>query len=422
MMANKRWHETYWSMTVHSDSKGYYAYLPAVFIYQDLSFSFIKYYEGRYYEPAHYSYFTYYTGKGIVNKYWLGTSLVQIPFFFMGHLATRLSGFEPDGYSFWYLFFYSLGSIFWLNVALVYLFRLLISHINIHPLIAFSSALMICMGTNLFYYSTLEGSMSHVFSFCFINMFLFYSFQWFKQKEKTDLFKISFCLAIIFLIRPTNLIVLLALPFTASSLRSFLDGLGTIFLRPLVLITALFVFIIPASLQFLVYYLQTGSPVVYSYATEKFIFTRPEIFNWLFSYRKGLFVYTPITLISLTGIYYYFRKNSYQTLMLLIFSFAVLYLLSCWWMWWYGGSLGMRPAIDFYFVFAIFMAVALQELRKWYTKLVYSSLLFFGVSMSILYTYQYVNFILPWDEMNKDKYWTIFLKTDLSYAGKVFPE
>ena len=40
--------EKSWDRVINSDGKGYYAYLPALFIYHDLQFSFVEQYEAAY--------------------------------------------------------------------------------------------------------------------------------------------------------------------------------------------------------------------------------------------------------------------------------------------------------------------------------------------------------------------------------------
>ena len=39
--------EQSWDRVINSDGKGYYAYLPAIFIYHDLQFKFVEQYEAQ---------------------------------------------------------------------------------------------------------------------------------------------------------------------------------------------------------------------------------------------------------------------------------------------------------------------------------------------------------------------------------------
>jgi hypothetical protein len=68
------------------DAKGYYAYLPAAFIYQDFSFSFVEDVEQKYY-PSDGSlgkHFLVQQANGTqVNKCFPGVSLFYLPFFLL---------------------------------------------------------------------------------------------------------------------------------------------------------------------------------------------------------------------------------------------------------------------------------------------------------------------------------------------------
>jgi hypothetical protein len=55
------------------------------------------------------------------------------------------------------------------------------------------------------------------------------------------------------------------------------------------------------SLQSIIYYLQSGYFFVYSYGREGFNFLDSHMIDILYSYKKGLFVYTPVTLIAMYG-------------------------------------------------------------------------------------------------------------------------
>ena len=141
--------------------------------------------------------------------------------------------------------------------------------------------------------------------------------------------------------------------------------------------------------------------------------------DFLFSYRRGLFVYAPILLIALLGFYPLAQKSAFQAITLCVFILATVYFLSSWWMWFYGGGFGMRPAIDFFVFFAVPLALLInlflqRKAIKWLGLLIIALFIF----MAQIQTYQKVNFILPWDGINKEIYWKLFLKTDQAFIGK----
>lgn len=407
-----------WKTIVESDGKGYYAYLPAIFIYNDLDFSFIEHYENQYYNKGNFVDFRSHTPHGIVNKYWIGESVLMLPFFTIGHIIANVFDYATDGYSKPYQVMVSVAAIFYLLLALILLHTLLTKFYQISNWISVLCLVVIYYGTNLFYYAVAEPSMSHVYSFFAITCFYFFAKKFFIQNKTKDVFIAALSLGIVTLIRPSNLMVLATIPFIAGSFQVLKNGAKTIIKNHLILSLVTFSFLIFPLLQGFFYYHNTGSFFVYSYSNEGFNFTNPELFNFLFSYRKGWFTYTPISLLAIIGIIVSIKKHKFEMLSLLVFLFIVLFILSSWWMWYYGGSFGMRPMIDFYSLLVLPMAYFIDCMSR--TKLLksiaYAAISFF-IILNITQTYQRINFILPWDGMTKEKYWQIFMKTDKKYIG-----
>jgi len=180
---------------------------------------------------------------------------------------------------------------------------------------------------------------------------------------------------------------------------------------PTLLLSILFICII-FSVQLIYYKIATGNFIVYSYGDEKFNFLNPHLFDFLFSYKKGLFVYLPLTLLSLTGFVFLYQKNKWQFYSLLSFLILLIFILSCWWNWWFGGSFGTRPMVEFLFVFSILLGYALNNLHKNLKKIFITICLFF-VILCLVQTYQYRYYFIHWENMNKERYWKVFMRVDL---------
>ena len=100
---NINWGKNDWKGALESDAKGYYAYLPAVFIYQDLNFSFLEEVEKKY-DQKHLYYEYRSNAHGVlINKYYAGVAVMQLPFFVGAHGLTLISGGDTDGYSKYYM-------------------------------------------------------------------------------------------------------------------------------------------------------------------------------------------------------------------------------------------------------------------------------------------------------------------------------
>lgn len=85
-------------------------------------------------------------------------------------------------------------------------------------------------------------------------------------------------------------------------------------------------------------------------------------------------------------------------------------------MWFFGDTYGLRAYIDFFSVFFIPFAILLNEAHV-LIKIPMIGLAFLTVPLNVIQTYQYDNFILHWSLMNKEKYWKVFLKTNVRYQG-----
>ena len=145
------------------------------------------------------------------------------------------------------------------------------------------------------------------------------------------------------------MIVVLALPFLAGSWPVLKSGFLNVFKRPKFLALGLGTFLLIVAVQLYVWYLQTGDWLVYSYQNESFDFANPHFIEILFSYKKGLFVYTPIAFLAFVSITWFIKKEKrFIFWTWLLFFVLVTYILSSWWSWFYGCSFGLRAYIDFY--------------------------------------------------------------------------
>ncbi len=400
-------------LNIHTDGAGYYSYLPQWFIYPDKPyFSFIesiskKHNTGSFASGIGYDYVKH---QGVV-KYYIGTAVCISPFFLTNHWINK-----GDGYSRDYQLSVSLAALFYWLIGIIGLIKLLqrfeISNSAIALLI-----LIVSLGTNLNFYTVYFPSFSHVYSFCWISWFLYFGVSWTKTKKNKFLFLLAFALGLVFIIRPTNVIIALMIPFLFQNFRDFISTLKTsITNNKLIWISSVAIFILLVFLQILTIHSQTGKWSLNTYTTEHFEFlTNPKIPEVLFGYRKGFFVYAPIMLLLLPAIFFLRKKGSYFFLGWSSVFLVFVYLTSSWWCWWYGGGLGMRTFIDFLPLLVIPIAVMFQYLRlsvKWMILPV----TFAGIYFYQILQIQYNRNILHYDIMTKESFWRIFLKTDKRFS------
>ena len=410
--SNLNWGKNYWVGIIEADAKGYYAYLPAVFIYDDLNFGFFDEIEKEkyYHENLYYDYRSGANGK-VINKYYCGTALAELPFFLAAHLLTNILRFDADGYSKTYPILISIAALFYLLIGLIFL-RLFLKFYKINEWQKSLILVTAVFGTNLFYYTVCEPGMSHIYSFAFISMFFYYTTQYFASFRKKYLIKLAIILGLIVLIRPINGLIVFILPFAAGSYNSLKESTIRAFRNKLWLLFGLFAFLGIVFIQFIIYKVSTGHFFIDSYGEEGFNFLSPHFIDILFSYKKGLFLYTPIFLLSLTGGYFLWKNSKFEFYSLFGFLILITYVFSSWWMWYYGGSFSSRVYVEYIPLFMILLVISLIGIKSKVTKRFYVGIVILLIVVCQIQTYQYRYYHIHWSDMNKEKYWDVFMRID----------
>ena len=397
-----------WFRIIGGDGLGYYSYLPARYIYHDTNYDFKWFnkayhdnYEGGFANPED-NFMVQYKDKRI-NKYYPGLSLLWTPFFAVAHISAKVFGLVSDGYSLPYQLSMALASLCYLFLGLFYLRKLLQKWFN-NELVSTIIPIVIFYGTHLFNYTIFLNTQSHVYSFAFVCAFLFYTFSYFNDVDKRNVHLLSafVCLIILITVRPLNGLIILTVPAFVSP-TFFKEKLQFTFQKKqLVLFSILLLFIINS---FSILYTQTNSIIPYTYVNEKFYFHNPKLFDVLFSYNAGLFIYVPIAFICLFGILY--LKNTLQKILFPSILLLVLYLYSSWWYW----PITTRAFIDFYPVIALMLAALMHKVIQ-YRKLKASFIviLFILAGYHQLKSMQFRNGILDENYTHSELFWRNFFK------------
>jgi hypothetical protein len=221
--------------------------------------------------------------------------------------------------------------------------------------------------------------------------------------------------ALLALVRPTDLIALLALPLvTVGSQRSIRSWWQEV--KGAALSSAIVVLFGVLMLQPILWHAQCGRLFVRPYAGEGFLWDRPMSWSLLFGARKGLFFYWPLLLFALPGLVPLWRRSRIAASSLLLALFAAAYVIGCWWIWYYGYSYGSRPFIDLLPLFAIPIACvfnALDVRGRQGTTLIIAPFLILQCFQ--LWQYQ-VGMLHPYN-MDREKYRMVFLRSDDRWRG-----
>ena len=410
--SNINWGGKNWEDILEADARGYYAYLPATFIYNDYNFDFFETVEIKKISSKNlfYDYRNMYNGKN-VNKYFCGTALAEMPFFLIAHTISIIRNTEANGYSSIYFIWINIAAIFYLGLACMYLAKYLRLYNIKESYIAFILPILI-FGTNVFLYTVLDPGMSHVYSLAFFSIFIYQAHLYFEKPTIKRFYILAVLMGLIILIRPSNALLVFALPVLAGSFEKLKNGFLFLFQKPIYAGFGILLCIAIVSIQFVFYYIACGKFFVYAYSDERFYLNKPHIIDILFSYRRGLFLYTPILFLSLFGYYFTYIKNKFFTFSHIAFLFLVIYILSTWWVWWYGGGFSGRVFIEFFPFFMLLLAFLLQGLVNTKLQLALKTLLVLLVLVCQIQIYQYRHYHIHWDSTTKEMYWENFLRID----------
>ncbi len=348
---------------VVADGLGYYAYLPAQFIYNDsrLEFkwfdeSFRANYEDHLFEKPTQNFMVRYNDR-MINLYYPGQSLLQLPFFLAGHLAAKVLNYPPDGFSLPYQIAMGLSAIFYTLLGLWFCSKL-IFNLSGNKQLSVLIPLIIFFASNLFTYSIFAGCYTHCYSFCFITLSLYFSERFFNSPDNKLNYLLMFGLMalVVVSLRPMNVLLLLSSfyfykPFTVKDLfRSPYNKQKIVVSTFLILLVAVY------SMRIL--YIQTGALWANTYTIGRFYFNDwSHVIDNVFGFQNGILWYTPIILLCFIPLF--FVRNQPKVLFLLLPVFFVILLYSFWFYW----NIVNRTLVDFSGILAVLLLVLLNRFK-----------------------------------------------------------
>ncbi len=395
---------------VEWDIVSYYAYLPAVFIENDIKMSFIGDKAKDYNDKHMYTPYRAANGNYLV-KTTMGMSLLYSPFFFIGHLSAHLFGYETTGFSPPYQFMLQFSALFYLVIALIFLRKVLLNFFT-EGIVAMT---FVCLvgGTNLFYYASIGGPMTHTYMFCMDVLILYFTLQWHKHPGLKNSLCLGLFSGLMLLIRPVDGLVLLFFVLYNVKDLSSLKANVLLFVKNikylLVIGITMFLCFVP---QFLYWKYVAGEYLYFGYIGAKFYFGHPHLIEGLFGFRKGWLLYTPIMIFSLIGLYNLYRQQKQLVTPIILIFCVFTYVILSWWCWWYGGSFGQRGMIDIYPLLSLPLAAFIYDLSKapLLKVRIGFSVLVLLILLNVVQTMQYRWNIIHYDSMTKEAYVEAFLR------------
>lgn len=387
------------------DSFGYYMYLPAMFIYHDVS-------ELNWFDPIDQKYDL--TGGGLYQatkqkkgnyafKYLGGIAVLQSPFFFIAHVIASNSRFEADGFSAPYQWAVALGTLLYFILALILLRKLLLVYFNDRTVAI--TLLLLCLASNLIQYIAIDGGQSHGYIFPLYVFLLYTTYKWHLNPSYKWVILSGLIIGIATISRPTEAIMifipLLWDTHTKESAKLKWQKVRDNYHQIIVLAIFGIVGILP---QIIYWKFATGS-FIYNVGS-KWDFLTPH-FRVLFGWEKGWFIYTPVTILFVAGLF--FVKNFPFRKAAIAFCLLNIYIIISWHIWRYGGSYSTRALVQSYPVFALALAGITDRIltSKWKFLLYGAGIYLIGVNLFQIG--QYNKTILHYDDMNRTYYAAIYL-------------
>ena len=398
------------------DALGYYMYLPGYLIYDDVTeLKWFPAIDSTYNVSGGMLYQATPLEKGgYAFKYLGGVALMEAPFFYIGHGIAHLTDAPEDGFSWPYQYAILFGAICWFFVGCLLLRKVLLRYYN--ESITTLTLLLLCLASNALQYVSVDGAMSHAFIFPLYAAMLWLTIRWHEQpKARTALF-IGLVAGLATISRPTELIIIF-IPIlwgldTTGKLSSKWALVKQYRLHILWAMAGGIVGILP---QMLYWKHATGS-WIYDVGS-KWYFLNPW-FRVLFGFEKGWFVYTPVAVLMVAGLF--FLKGKPFRKAVITFCLLNIWIIISWSDWRYGASYSTRALVQSYPVFALALAALLERWyvagwKRWLMLAAGAYLVF----VNLFQIGQYNDTVLHYDNMNRKYYAAIYLDphpTPLDYS------
>ncbi|MBX2972525.1 MAG: hypothetical protein KF797_05440 [Flavobacteriales bacterium] len=344
---------------IEYDVHGYYGFLPALFILDDIRLEKSDYKMG----DDYYWFWVNTTPDGRhFIKYPVGMAFLYAPFFFAGHAIALLTDAPATGFSPPYKVMLQLAGLVYLVLGLL-LTRATLRRLGFTEHVVALALLALGLGTNVFAYATQSGTMPHVHGFFLVAAFMLMCLRWWEHGTWRNTLLLGAILGMLVLVRPTNAVVLLFLPLVGiarpADVPTRIDSIIQRLPQLLAMALAALLVWLPQSLY---WWTVLGTPIFYSYQDEGFFFGHPHLLDGLFGFRKGWLLYTPMMAFAVAGLFA--MRGRERPLLLGIAAVLVIhtYITLSWWCWWYGGSFGQRAMIEIYALLAIPLAAAIRWL------------------------------------------------------------
>lgn len=404
------------------DCSGYYMYLPG-FFYDNLGELRNHQYIIDQYQPCGNSLNEHISPIGkYVIKYSAGMSIMYLPGFAAGHIWANLGGYAVDGFSCPYQISMALYSLLFSFVGL-WLSRILLLR-YFKDIVVAATVVSIVLATNYLNYSAISSMFPHNYLFTVYAVIILTSSSWHRKYDYKRSIVLGALCGLCALSRPTDAIAILIPLFWGVGSMQFLKERIAELYKHKGAVMALFVSAVAVgSLQLIYWKIYSGRFIYWSYGDDDGLnFLKVHVFNCLFSYKKGWFVYTPFMVLSIIGFYPLFKKSIPLFWSNFVFVLVALYIVFSWKSWAYGGSFSMRAVVQYY-IFLMFPLASFVEFIGEFPLFKSGTFIYFLFCtwLNLVMTYQAnVGGGMESDNMSAKYFWKIFGRVHVNPNDRKF--
>lgn len=269
--------------------------------------------------------------------YSVGPSILWSPFILMfGSQAQKIPLIKPikeleenedkieyiGGYSLSDLIALVLSSQIYGILAIILTYLILLKLFPSDTSIIFFTNLSIVLATPFFYYFRYQPLMSHILSAFTTSLFLYFWIREIFLQRWSRFFYLGVGLGIISLVRWQDTIFVI-FPLVELTLLSYQENFKKILNKVVLLLSLLVGWLIIFLPQFIFWKLIYGAYFVMPQGSSFFNLNAPYLNLFLFSFRHGLFTWSPIVILSTLGLILFFRKVVDKTYLKASVVFAI---------------------------------------------------------------------------------------------------
>ena len=390
------------------DAFGYYMYLPSAIIYDDMTeLKWLPEMDSTYQLTGGTLYqANRHTNGKYVYKYLGGVSLIQAPFFFIGHAIALSTNYKADGFSPPYQYAIAFGAIFYCILALFLLRNILLRYYDDRSVAL--SLLLLLLATNLIQYISVDGAMSHSFIFPLYALILYTTIKWHETPKLKWAALTGLIIGLATISRPTEAIMLfIPLLWNTQTKEAAKVKWKQVRENKKHILVAVAFGLLGVAPQ-LIYWKLTSGSFVYDVGS-KWFFLNP-FFRVLFGFENGWFIYTPVTLLFIVG-FFYMKKYPFRK-SVIVFCLLNIWIVIAWSDWKYGATYSTRALVQSYPVFMLAFTGVVERLLKHWIKYLFLVFAGFLIYVNVFQIWQYNEGILHYREMNRIYYSAIYLDSD----------